>query len=259
MSEASAQCLNCDAPLLGRYCAQCGQDHRRARLQTRTILSDWLDSAFNFEATFWTTFRGMLRHPGQTAREYVDGRRKQHFHPFRYLLLTLLLYAAFLFLTGLKPTDVSSDLQPAHPTMKQNEFMTAYFGWVNRNFNFIMSSVIPVMALVLRFLFRASGLNYAEAMVLCSYVQGHSTVVITPLMLGGQHLFGISSLWGMLASLIYQSWAIRGFYRTSWWKAVGAYLLSFTSWLMIFMFLLTLSLVGFIIWAGGPDRVFGAR
>jgi hypothetical protein len=40
-TELPAQCLNCGAPLGGRYCAQCGQDHRHIRLR----VTDWIHDA----------------------------------------------------------------------------------------------------------------------------------------------------------------------------------------------------------------------
>lgn len=236
MSDPVTACLDCGAPLGSRYCAACGQDHRRARLDTKGVLRDAFDAVTDLDSTFWTTFRGLLRDPGRLARDYVDGRRRRHMPPLRYMLISLAFYAALLVLTDSRPTDLGASVyQPELTSPRQTEFMTQYLAWVNRHFNFLIATIIPVMAVVLRWLFRSTGLNVAECLVLASYSQAQTFFLLAPFPVLLRDAWP-PVVWAvMILSTAYQAWAIAGFFRTAWWRGLLAYVAAYVTWLVIFV------------------------
>ena len=99
-----ATCRNCDAPLSGPYCAQCGQ-HAHESARTITALShDAWHVITHVDGRFWSTLRLLLLRPGQLTLEYFAERRARYVPPVR---LYLVLSIAFFGLTSL-----SSSLHP---------------------------------------------------------------------------------------------------------------------------------------------------
>ena len=92
-------CLNCGAPLVGAYCARCGQKSHVHR-SVRGFLQDFLVGVFNFEGKFWHTLPMLVWHPGQMTRRYIAGERARFISPVAMYLFTVFAMFAVLNFTG---------------------------------------------------------------------------------------------------------------------------------------------------------------
>jgi len=94
-SISQSVCLNCNAALVGPYCAQCGQragDHSKSL--GRTIV-ELLESLFHFDGRVQRTIGLMLVKPGEAPRRWNAGRRAGLVPPIRlYLFVSLLFFLA---------------------------------------------------------------------------------------------------------------------------------------------------------------------
>ena len=86
-SDEEENCRNCGEPLVGTYCASCGQRVHDSRLTTRRFLEDLAGRLFDLESGFLKTLVQMTRAPGQVPREYVAGKRARYVRPGTYLVL----------------------------------------------------------------------------------------------------------------------------------------------------------------------------
>jgi len=88
-------CGNCGTPLLGPHCYACGQPVKGLVRHFTSIVGDFFDSVFDFDArtprTLWTLF---VR-PGLLSREYFEGRRVRYVSPVR--LFFFLAIVTFFF------------------------------------------------------------------------------------------------------------------------------------------------------------------
>ena len=88
-------CENCDAPLSGRYCAQCGQAAVDYRRSFRHVIIDVLDSFLNWDSKFLATIGLLITRPWRLTNEFLAGRRVRYVHPLRlYLLASILFFFA---------------------------------------------------------------------------------------------------------------------------------------------------------------------
>jgi hypothetical protein len=88
-----ARCANCDARLLGPYCAQCGQHARESARSMGTLFHDAWHVLTHVDGRFWRTLRRLAFSPGLLTREYFCERRASYIPPFRlYLVLSLLFF-----------------------------------------------------------------------------------------------------------------------------------------------------------------------
>jgi hypothetical protein len=114
MTESPAQCLNCDAPLSGPFCSQCGQRDQHRIVPLRHLLRDLFHEVVSVDHHVMKTFWALLTKPGLLTVDYLEGRRVRHLPPLRLYLLTSFLM--FLTLGTLTPRWVKlngSSSQPA--------------------------------------------------------------------------------------------------------------------------------------------------
>jgi hypothetical protein len=102
-------CLNCAAPLAGRFCAECGQAAHVHRT-LGAFFHDLLHGVFHFEGRVWHTLPLLALHPGQLTRRYIDGQRARFVSP-----LALFLFCVFVMFAAIQQTthDKTMTLQPA--------------------------------------------------------------------------------------------------------------------------------------------------
>jgi hypothetical protein len=100
-------CSNCDAPLTGPYCAQCGQ-HAYPRRKLIHVVGELLHGLFYLETKTWRTLPMVVFRPGTLTRNYVYGKRARYLSP-----LTTFLFAIFLmffaFSTIEAPTNIGGN------------------------------------------------------------------------------------------------------------------------------------------------------
>ncbi len=109
-AEAGASdpcCQNCESPVAGPYCAQCGQ-RTGLRLPTMSdVMHDFVHSALHLDGRAWRTFRSLLLRPGELTNEFISGRRQRYLPPFRlYLVVSLAFFALSALLPGAEAVRV---------------------------------------------------------------------------------------------------------------------------------------------------------
>jgi hypothetical protein len=92
-------CLNCEAPLSGPYCAACGQ-RAHVHRSVRAFFQDFIQGLFNFEGKIWRTLPMLVWRPGEMTRRYIAGERARFISPVALYLFTVFLMFATLNLTG---------------------------------------------------------------------------------------------------------------------------------------------------------------
>lgn len=105
-------CLNCDAPLSGRYCAQCGQKNDTQRPTFAHFVGETAESLTHADSRLWQTMWLLISRPGFLTAEFFAGRRARHLPPIR---LYIVLSVAFFLVLALSPdsgstTTTSADL-----------------------------------------------------------------------------------------------------------------------------------------------------
>jgi hypothetical protein len=90
----SATCGNCDAPLTGPYCAQCGQHAHASARSLGEVLHDGWHLIVHVDSRFWFTLWTLLSKPGQLAVDYFADRRARYVSPLRlYFVLSVVFFA----------------------------------------------------------------------------------------------------------------------------------------------------------------------
>lgn len=91
--DASHDCANCGATLVGPHCHVCGQMghvHKTAG----AFFHDIAHGVFHFEGKVWRTLPMLAFHPGQLTRRYIDGERVRFVSPMALFLFSVFLMFA---------------------------------------------------------------------------------------------------------------------------------------------------------------------
>ena len=98
-------CLNCGAPLVGPYCAACGQKAHLHR-SLRAFGGDFVQGLFNIEGKIWRTLPMLAWCPGDLTRRYVEGERARYISPIAlYLFSVFAMFAVLNFNGGISPSS----------------------------------------------------------------------------------------------------------------------------------------------------------
>jgi hypothetical protein len=159
-------CRNCAQGLVDgqKYCADCGQRTDVERLTMREIGHDLLHALTHADHSILALMRALLTQPGWVARDFVAGRRKKHFGPFVFLVITTGLATALmlgLHLNWFAPLQQAQASQLLH-----------------RNMNVVILIQVPILAAFCALLFRRERLHYAEHLVLAAYAAGFRMLVL---------------------------------------------------------------------------------
>jgi hypothetical protein len=89
------RCLNCDAVLMGRFCANCSQAADVHVPSTRELLHEALEGITHSDSRLWRTLYLLWFKPGKLTQEFVAGRRASYLPPFRlYLVLSIIFFVS---------------------------------------------------------------------------------------------------------------------------------------------------------------------
>jgi Protein of unknown function (DUF3667) len=84
---ASIHCKNCDHHYKGNFCPHCGQKATVEKITFSYLLHDIPHSVFHVDKGFLYTLKWMFTNPGKAIKEYLAGKRVQHFRPFAYVII----------------------------------------------------------------------------------------------------------------------------------------------------------------------------
>lgn len=118
-------CPNCDTPIVGRYCHECGQSAHLPR-SIGHIFHDIMHGVLHFDSKGWRTLPMLALRPGTLTRDYVEGKRARYVAPFSMFLFTVfVMYFTFAMVGG--PNVNLADavqLDPKGVETAQQEFAT---------------------------------------------------------------------------------------------------------------------------------------
>lgn len=90
-------CLNCNSPLHGRYCHQCGQQNIEPKETVLGLIAHFFYDITHFDGSFFSTTKYLVTKPGFLSTEYIKGRRASYLNPIRMYVFTSALFFIIFF------------------------------------------------------------------------------------------------------------------------------------------------------------------
>ncbi|MBS0276440.1 MAG: DUF3667 domain-containing protein [Proteobacteria bacterium] len=117
---AVTTCPNCGVPLIGDYCAVCGQEKDIHRRSVRGILHDFFEDMLNFDSRIVRTIVALLVEPGEIAIAFREGRTRRYVPALRLYFFVTLIFFLLLSLTNLAIIQLELSVTPAKAVQLAN-------------------------------------------------------------------------------------------------------------------------------------------
>lgn len=222
------------------------------RLTLRYFSEEVVRKFLNLESGWLRTFRELLLRPGEMLRRYVAGDRSGYANPLSFLLINALIVLVFMSFLGFNERILAMSMSMLDaPTLGQYRLQKFVTGYLFQNMNLMYIGILVPFAVVMRLLFRKSGYNLAEFLVITIFMMAESmlfSVILLPIPL----LFEISSLaysvLGLSLGIGYFSYASIGFLGgrvITVLKTAFSYLFGYFFFLFVFLLLLLVYVLTF--------------
>ena len=164
----SSNCLNCGAPLEGKYCKECGQSSRVGRITVMETLESFLSSAFSIEGKYFHTLFTFFRNPGKVVRGFIEGKRNTYYKPVAFFILNTAIYLIVRSLLDYDPLEGQQAMKDSDVPVNMQKIRNGSRFMV-QNINNILFLLVFSIAINLKLFFRKR-YNFAEYATLGFYV-----------------------------------------------------------------------------------------
>ncbi len=254
-----SKCKNCNKDRLEAtlYCGYCGQKTITERYTIKKSIREALAILTNFERGFLFTLKEMFVAPSRVIHDYLNGKTKQYYHPFKYLFILASLTVLVSLNTDLYDAQqgMMNDyigLNPADQTDDRREFNEKVGMYTKKYLNLIYLLMIPFISVFTYRFFKKEGLNYAENIIANSFIFGQFAFIgiftslsylIFPSILGWGYLLSTSII------IIYMTHVYHQLYKISYFKAFYKTTLSYVlGYVLMILLGVIIGMVGVIIY-----------
>lgn len=236
-------CKNCNHSFTGRFCSNCGQPADTHKINLHFLWHDIQHGLFHFDKGVFYTVKELFTRPGHSIREFIEGRRVNHFKPVSMVVLLATLYGLLYHHYGINLFV---------PRTEDSKELSEYINhWTSNHYSWYTLATIPLFSLGTYISFKSQKYNYFEYLVLNTFKASQRLVlhlVTFPLLV---YCNGKPSLDTLIyayyaADLFLIYWTnFQFFNKMGWWKVL---LLSICSHLiMVFTLILILTSIILII------------
>ncbi|MFK8008651.1 MAG: hypothetical protein AB8H03_19995 [Saprospiraceae bacterium] len=212
------------------------------RISMQTIYESIL-AVFNFEKGFSFTVKNLLLTPGKTLSNYLfTAERTKHIKPMNFLILMITI-ATFLTLQLIKAShpdamsenEINGMMEGAKINLgedvpqKLNDAVGIFNNLVKQYYHIFQLLKIPFFALATFWIFRKKQYNYAEHLIINSYIIAMTTflfIVASPVAFVDIKIFSVF----IAGTILYMFVAYISVFEEKNWKgflkAIGSYLLA---------------------------------
>lgn len=157
------ECKNCGNYFNGHYCNNCGQSADNHRLDIHFVWHELQHGLFHFDEGILYSFKQLYTRPGHSIREFIEGKRVNHFKPISLVIVLAAFYGLMYHtfgIDGVKPfVHEQSDLIDYH----------VYNEWISTHFSWLTLAGIPFLTFGTFICFRKQGYNFIEYFILNTY------------------------------------------------------------------------------------------
>ncbi|MES2747881.1 MAG: DUF3667 domain-containing protein, partial [Bacteroidota bacterium] len=243
-------CKNCEHTSMGNFCSNCGQKAHTVRINLDYVKDEIKYTFLHINKGFLYTAKQLFTRPGDAIREFIDGKRVQHYKP---ILMVFVLAGLSGFLSLF--IDYSDILKAT--ANSQNEKLIPYFNkgmnWMFSHYALLEILALPIVSFFSWIAFKKWGYNYFENIIINSFSSAQRlllTIAFFPFYyIGGENIIMIVGFVAMFIIMGLTVWNFIGIYRDkSPGNVILRILLYFFMLFTTYMIIIIASMVGLIMY-----------
>ncbi|RVU26487.1 DUF3667 domain-containing protein [Sandaracinomonas limnophila] len=163
--EQNQTCKNCQAILESKFCSNCGQNANTHRITFHDIWHDIQHGLMHFDNGVFFTIKHLLLSPGKSIKEFLEGKRVNHFKPLSFVLILATIYAF------IGKHLIIDSFQLA----SKNQIILTYLETIEFTLEHLTYAIIILIittSISSFLIFKKQGFNFAEHLVINSYYRG---------------------------------------------------------------------------------------
>lgn len=177
------KCSNCNHKIALNFCPNCGQKKYK-RIDKKYLKDEIQYTVLHTNKGFFYTIKNLLKNPGKTGRNFIDGNRVNHYKP---ILLLFVLSGISVFIANkiIHIDEVMINYYNKHNIQMPfdiKKYQTFFTGYIP----LIMLFFIPVQSIFTRIAFAKWKHNYYEHIVMnafyLSFLQILNILLIYPIL-----------------------------------------------------------------------------
>ncbi len=172
-------CKNCEAIVEGKFCSNCGQNAKVGKINFPNFLNEVSESIFLVNKGFFFTLINLFLRPGQSIRDFINGKRKYHYKPIAYVIVLSTVY--FLISRIADQNTLIEDLISgflSYDSEGEAELPTS-LTWFSANYAYTTLLLLPIFSFASFISFLGHNRNFLEHIVLNAYITGQQAIFYT--------------------------------------------------------------------------------
>ncbi|MFN7118547.1 MAG: DUF3667 domain-containing protein [Saprospiraceae bacterium] len=172
-------CRNCGHKVDGKFCSNCGQNSKVDNINLTTVLNELSEGVFQINKGFFYTLRELFARPGKSLKEFLNGKRKDHFKPIAYVLTLSTLYFLITQVTHQNTwiDDAITGWMNGVTEQNAGAGIPKIATWFAKNYAYTTLMLLPLFSLASYLSFLKFGKNYLEHFVINSYITGQQALL----------------------------------------------------------------------------------
>jgi hypothetical protein len=174
-------CKNCNQKFKGHYCNNCGQSANTKEISMIYLWHEIEHGILHIDKGILYTTKELFTRPGNSIKEFIDGKRVKHFKPLAYIFILSSLYAvlAHYFKIGIYVNEITTKIPniDKQKGLEVVQMILDIFYWFRNHYANTTIIFLPSFSLASYLAFRNSNYNYLKHLVLNAYLAGQRTVV----------------------------------------------------------------------------------
>ena len=244
-------CKNCKNDFEGNFCNNCGQKRNVQKVNLNYLIDEISNSFFQVNRGIFFTLKELSIRPGKSINDFLNGKRKQHYKPLAFVLLTSTIYIIVAYFFG-KKTYLGAFFSgftegiSANPDEKELLIFQNSLDWLSNNFTYFTLLILPLFSFASYIFFIKTKYNYFEHLILNFYITGQQTIIYIVFYLLFM-LFKIDIESSYLASspiilsLLYGFWSYITFFKKK--KIFSTITLTILTYILFWLLLMVVSIL----------------
>lgn len=168
-------CPNCETVYEGNFCPNCGQKTIHGRYTLHGLVSEVFHSTFHVEKKGLPyTVKELTLRPGIAIKKVIDGQRLSLYPPFKYLVLIgaiiVILSLRYRFFHNEELTSAGAETYSIGILQENKDFFDAFFQFGEDKATLLNLVAIPIFSVFSYLFFMSSGYNYAENLIMNTFI-----------------------------------------------------------------------------------------
>ncbi len=155
-------CKNCHHKYKGNFCHNCGQKAATHEIDFKFVIHEIPHSVFHIDKGILFTIKGLSLHPAKTIRDYIDGKRINHFPPLTYVIILATIY---IFIKTLQVHFGFDEVKKGYEIISRYKLQ-------------LFLSLIPSYAFIYWLFHKKFGMNFWQHIVAQTFMTGHFILIL---------------------------------------------------------------------------------